>query len=205
MKSSLLAPYLHALEAGSTLRWKGRVNQVVGNLIESEGPFGFVGESCEIMGAGDKTYAAEIVGFRGTTILSMTADQPQGIRLGDQIVAWGARPSIRVGAGLLGRVIDPAGNPLDGKRRLPRHTRGHQIDGSAPLPLERVAIREPLGCGIKAIDGFMTCGMRSACRHSRRKRRGKEHADWDDGARNSRRHDGSGAGRRAWSRSGRVP
>src|SRR5271166_6587685 len=102
MKTSLLAPYLHALQAGSTLRWKGRVNQVVGNLIESEGPFGFVGESCEIMGAGDKTYAAEIVGFRGTTILSMTADQPQGIRLGDQIVAWGARPSIRVGAGLLG-------------------------------------------------------------------------------------------------------
>jgi flagellum-specific ATP synthase len=157
MKSSLLAPYLHALQAGSTLRWKGRVNQVVGNLIESEGPFGFVGESCEIMGAGDKTYAAEIVGFRGTTILSMTADQPQGIRLGDQIVAWGARPSIRVGAGLLGRVIDPAGNPLDGKGDY-RATHAVTIDGSAPLPLERVAIREPLGCGIRAIDGFLTCG-----------------------------------------------
>jgi flagellum-specific ATP synthase len=157
MKSSLLAPYLHALEAGSTLRWKGRVKQVVGNLIESEGPFGFVGESCEIMGAGEKSYAAEIVGFRGTTILSMTADQPQGIRLGDQIVAWGARPSIRVGAGLLGRVIDPAGNPLDGKGDY-RATHAVTIDGSAPLPLERVAIREPLGCGIKAIDGFITCG-----------------------------------------------
>jgi flagellum-specific ATP synthase len=157
MKSSLLAPYLHALEAGSTLRWKGRVKQVVGNLIESEGPFGFVGESCEILGAGEKSYAAEIVGFRGTTILSMTADQPQGIRLGDQIVAWGARPSIRVGAGLLGRVIDPAGNPLDGKGDY-RATHAVMIDGSAPLPLERVAIREPLGCGIKAIDGFLTCG-----------------------------------------------
>jgi flagellum-specific ATP synthase len=157
MKTSLLAPYLHALQAGSTLRWKGRVNQVVGNLIESEGPFGFVGESCEIMGAGDKTYAGEIVGFRGNTILSMTADHPQGIRLGDQIVAWGARPSIRVGAGLLGRVIDPAGNPLDGKGDY-RATHAVTIDGSAPLPLERVPIREPLGCGIKAIDGFLTCG-----------------------------------------------
>jgi flagellum-specific ATP synthase len=87
----------------------------------------------------------------------MTADQPQGIRLGDQIVAWGARPSIRVGAGLLGRVIDPAGNPLDGKGDY-RATHAVTIDGSAPLPLERVAIREPLGCGIKAIDGFLTCG-----------------------------------------------
>ena len=48
MSRSLLAPYLHALKAGSTLRWKGRINQVIGNLIESEGPFGFVGESCQI-------------------------------------------------------------------------------------------------------------------------------------------------------------
>jgi len=157
MNNQILAPYLNALQAGSTLRWKGRVNQVVGNLIESEGPFGFVGESCEIMGAGDKTYAAEIVGFRGSTILSMTADHPRGIRLGDQIVAWGARPSIRVGPGLLGRVIDPAGNPLDGKGDY-RATHAVTIDGSAPLPLERVPIREPLGCGIKAIDGFLTCG-----------------------------------------------
>ncbi|MGA3047985.1 MAG: FliI/YscN family ATPase [Terracidiphilus sp.] len=157
MKTSILTPYLHALEAGSTLRWKGRINQVVGNLIESEGPFGFVGESCEIMGAGDKLYAGEIVGFRGSTILSMTAELPQGIRLGDQIVAWGARPSIRVGPELLGRVIDPAGNPLDGKGDY-RATHAVSIDGSAPLPLDRVPIREPLGCGIKAIDGFITCG-----------------------------------------------
>jgi hypothetical protein len=63
MKTSLLAPYLHALQAGSTLRWKGRVNQVIGNLIESEGPFGFVGESCEIMGAGDKAYAGRSSAF----------------------------------------------------------------------------------------------------------------------------------------------
>ena len=52
MSRSILAPYMHHLDAGSTLRWRGRVNQVVGNLIESEGPFCFVGESCEITGAG---------------------------------------------------------------------------------------------------------------------------------------------------------
>ena len=157
MNRSLLAPYLHALEAGSTLRWKGRINQVIGNLIESEGPFGFVGESCEILGDGGRSYAGEIVGFRGSTMLSMAAVHPQGIRLGDEIVTWGARPSIRVGPELLGRVIDPAGNPLDGKGDY-RATRSVIIDGSAPLPLERVPIREPLGCGIRAIDGFLTCG-----------------------------------------------
>jgi flagellum-specific ATP synthase len=154
---SILASYIHALETGSTLRWRGRINQVIGNLIESEGPAGFVGESCEIVSDSGRSYAGEIVGFRGSTMLSMAADHPQGIRLGDYIVTWGARPSIRVGPELLGRVIDPAGNPLDGKGDY-RATRAVIIDGSAPLPLERVPIREPLGCGIRAIDGFLTCG-----------------------------------------------
>ncbi|HTV16379.1 MAG TPA: FliI/YscN family ATPase [Acidobacteriaceae bacterium] len=158
MSRPLLAPYTHHLEAGSTLRWKGRVNQVVGNLVESSGPFCSVGESCEIQSASGQSYAGEIIGFRGSTMLSMTADQPRGIRFGDRIVTWGARPSIRVGPGLLGRVIDTTGNPLDGKGDY-RATHAVAIDGSAPLPLDRVPIREPLGCGIRAIDGFLTCGL----------------------------------------------
>jgi flagellum-specific ATP synthase len=157
MSRPLLAPYTRHLETSSTLRWKGQINQVVGNLVESTGPFCFVGESCEIRGDGGKTYSGEIIGFRGSTMLSMAADQPQGIRFGDEIVTWGARPSIRVGPGLLGRVIDTAGNPLDGKGEY-RATHSVVIDGSAPLPLDRVPIREPLSCGIRAIDGFLTCG-----------------------------------------------
>ena len=157
MNRALLAPYIHYLETGSTLRWSGRVNQVVGNLIESDGPFCSVGECCEIVGGGERGYAGEIIGFRGSTILSMSADSPQGIRFGDKIMTWGARPSIRVGPGMLGRVIDTTGTPLDGKGDY-RATHSVSIDGSAPLPLERVPIREPLGCGIRAIDGFVTCG-----------------------------------------------
>jgi flagellum-specific ATP synthase len=156
MSRALLAPYRHYLEAGSTLRWKGRINQVLGNLVESDGPFGFVGESCEIAGGGG-SFAGEIIGFRGSTMLSMAVEQPRGIRYGDQIVTWGARPSVRVGPGLLGRVIDAAGNPLDGKGEY-RATHSVMLDGSAPLPLDRDPIREPLGCGIRAIDGFLTCG-----------------------------------------------
>ena len=57
-------------------------------------------------------------------MLSMAADQPQGIRFGDQIVTWGARPSVRVGPGMLGRVIDTAGNPLDGKGEYRADTLG---------------------------------------------------------------------------------
>jgi flagellum-specific ATP synthase len=79
------------------------------------------------------------------------------VRFGDQIETWGARPSVRVGPGALGRVVDTAGNPLDGRGEY-RATHSVLIDGSAPLPLERVPIREPLSCGIRAIDGFLTCG-----------------------------------------------
>jgi flagellum-specific ATP synthase len=157
MSRPLLAPYTHYLQVGSTLRWRGRITQVIGNLIESDGPFCSVGESCQLVGHGGKSYSGEIIGFRGSTMLSMAADQPQGIRFGDQLVTWGARPSIRVGPGMLGRVIDTAGNPLDGKAEY-RAIHTVNLDGSAPLPLDRVPIREPLSCGIRAIDGFLTCG-----------------------------------------------
>jgi flagellum-specific ATP synthase len=157
MKRALLAPFTHRLESGSTLRWKGRINQVVGNLVESDGPFCFVGESCEIKDSAGRSYSGEIIGFRGSTMLSMTADPLRGVRFGDRIETWGARPSIRVGPGLLGRVVDTAGNALDGKGEY-RATHSVLIDGSAPLPLDRVPIREPLSCGIRAIDGFVTCG-----------------------------------------------
>jgi len=157
MTRALLAPYAHRLETGSTLRWKGRINQVVGNLVESEGPFCFVGESCEIKDTSGRSYMGEIIGFRGSTMLSMTADPLRGVRFGDQIVTWGTRPSVRVGPGLLGRVVDTAGNPQDGKGDY-RATHSVPIDGLAPLPLDRVSIREPLSCGIRAIDGFLTCG-----------------------------------------------
>ncbi len=157
MKSEILAPYARHLESSSTLRWRGRVSQVVGNLVESEGPFSFLGEACEILDANGRSYAGEIIGFRGSTMLSMTADPLRGIRFGDQIVTWGARPSVRVGPDLLGRVVDSAGNPLDGKGDY-RATGVVPIAGSAPLPLERVSIRTPLSCGIRAIDGFLTCG-----------------------------------------------
>ena len=154
MSSELLGPFTRHLQSSSTLRWKGRINQVVGNLVESDGPFCFVGESCEIIDSRGRSYAGEIIGFRGSTMLSMTADPPRGISFGDQIVTWGARPSVRVGPDLLGRVLGTAGNPLDGKGEY-RATATLPINGSAPLPLERVPIRAPLSCGIHA---FLTCG-----------------------------------------------
>jgi flagellum-specific ATP synthase len=152
-----LAPYFQQLKSASTLRWSGRVLQVIGNLIESEGPFCSVGDACQILSSDGSTYAGEVVGFRGPVMLSMTLQVPRGIRYGDQVIASGMRPSIRVGPELLGRVIDGTGEALDGLGGYGAR-RTMIVDGSAPLPLDRVPIREPLGCGVRALDAFVTCG-----------------------------------------------
>jgi flagellum-specific ATP synthase len=157
MNPGSLAPYKNWLRGASTLRWTGRVSQVVGNLVESAGPFCSVGECCEITNSHGIKMAGEIVGFRDSAVLAMPLEKPAGIRFGDPIVTWGATPSMRVGPELLGRVIDASGAPLDSRGEYRAKTT-MRLDGAAPLPLERVAIRDTLSCGIRAVDGFLTCG-----------------------------------------------
>jgi flagellum-specific ATP synthase len=133
------------------------VTEIVGNLVESAGPFCSVGESCEIVDSGGSRFSGEIVGFRGSKVLSMSLEMPQGIRFGDRIVTWGARPSLRVGPEMLGRVIDATGQPLDSMGEY-KATTSRLIDGVAPQALDRTLISEPIGCGVRAVDGFLTCG-----------------------------------------------
>lgn len=152
-----LDSYHSWLQDNSSIRWQGQITQVVGNLVESSGPFCSVGESCEIISSNGKHFAGEIVGFRGSHVLSMSLEKPQGIRFGDRIVTWSGKPSVRVGPELLGRVLDATGQPLDSKAEY-RGMKSIAVDGSAPLPLTRKLIDEPLACGIRAIDGFLTCG-----------------------------------------------
>jgi flagellum-specific ATP synthase len=136
-------------------------------------------------------------------MLSMAADNPQGIRFGDQIMTWGARPSVRVGPGLLGRVIDHHWAIRWMEKGEYRATHGVSIDGSAPLALERVPIREPLGCGIRAIDGFLTCGRGQRLGIFGGSGVGKSTLIGMM-ARGTGGHDGAGAGWRARPRSRRV-
>ena len=152
-----LAAYASWVRACPELRWRGRVKQVIGGLIESEGPFCSVGEVCEITDSQGRVLPGEIVGFRGATVLSMPLESPEGVRYGDSICAWGTHPAIRVGDGLLGRVIDGSGRPLDNQRPCGAGEEW-KLDRQAPLPMERIPIREPIGCGIRAVDAFLTCG-----------------------------------------------
>jgi flagellum-specific ATP synthase len=153
----VLSAYFSHLETSSALRWRGRVTQVVGQLIESEGPFSTIGEACEIVDSRGRRWPGEIVGFRGHTVLSMTLRRPTGICYGDQVEVWGRRPALGVSSELLGRVVDGAGQPIDGGA-APACRERVALDREAPAALERVPIRETLGCGIRAIDAFLTCG-----------------------------------------------
>ncbi len=154
---ALLAPFFRRLEGLSTARWCGRVTKAVGHIVESQGPFCSLGECCEIVAPDGRTSAGEVVGFRGSTVLSMPLDRLSGIRFGDRILTWGAKPTLRVGEELLGRVIDGAGKPLDSGADV-RAREYWPLHAAGPRPLERVSIREPLGCGVRAIDAFITCG-----------------------------------------------
>ncbi len=156
-EAKLLFPYFARLESRSSLRWHGRVTQVSGSLIESEGPFSSVGDTCHVINARGQQMAGEVVGFRGTTVLSMPLDMPRGVRYGDRVMSWGERATLRVGEDMLGRVLDGSGRVLDSCGGY-RGREYRVLDASAPLPLERVRIREPIGCGIRAVDAFLTCG-----------------------------------------------
>ena len=154
---SLLSPYFRRLESLSTARWYGRVTKAVGHIVESEGPYCSLGECCEIFGPTGEPHAGEVVGFRGSTVLSMPLERLNGIRYGDRIATWGAKATLRVGEELLGRVIDGVGKPLDSQPDY--HAREYwPLHSLGPLPLDRHSIREPLGCGVRAIDAFLTCG-----------------------------------------------
>jgi flagellum-specific ATP synthase len=152
-----LARYLSYLENAPLQKWMGRVIKVAGQGIESEGPPCALGEICRVTNQAGQVWLGEVIGFRGSTVLSMPLASPEGIRYGDRIATWGERPAIRVGHEMLGRVLDGAGAPLDSLGPYTANS-SRTIHSSAPLPLERLAIHEPLNCGVRAIDGFLTCG-----------------------------------------------
>lgn len=154
---STLDSYLEQVESMGGLRWRGKVTRATGQLVESEGPFCSVGECCEITDGVGNVYEGEVVGFRGPTVLSMTLAKVIGIRYGDLITTRGVHPSIGVGPGLAGRVIDGSGKALDSSSRL-RIERKWPLHTSPPSALERVPITDPAGCGVRAIDSLITAG-----------------------------------------------
>jgi flagellum-specific ATP synthase len=155
--SASLDRYFSRLRRGQPWRWRGQVLESVGQTIESSGPLASVGECCEIVDRFGRTHRAEVIGFRGSNVLSMPAESNEGIRFGDEVLASGARPEIEVGSALMGRVLNALGEPID-SLHPPKATGTASLEGKLHSPLDRVPIKRPLGTGIRAIDALLTVG-----------------------------------------------
>jgi flagellum-specific ATP synthase len=150
-------PHLEALERLETYRWTGTVTELVGLLIESEGPAAAVGDFCEIHCAGGRRIRTQVVGFRDGRVLSLPLEETGGIQLGDRVVARKEEARVGVGRDLLGRVLDGFGQPMD-SGAPPEAEEWYELYRPPPGPLEREPIREPLVTGIRAIDSLLPCG-----------------------------------------------
>ncbi|MDB5840448.1 MAG: Flagellum-specific synthase FliI [Herminiimonas sp.] len=149
-----------ALEQAQMVRIRGRVIQVTGTIIKAVVPSVRVGEICLLRNPGSyDEIKAEVVGFsRGTALLMPTGDT-QGISAETEVIPTGRVHMVPVGMGLLGRVLDGLGNPIDVATRGPLAvTRYYPVFADAPDPLTRRLISEPVSLGIRALDGLLTCG-----------------------------------------------
>jgi flagellum-specific ATP synthase len=155
--SAILERYFTRLERGQPWRWRGQVLESVGQTIESAGPLASVGECCEIQDQFGHAHLAEVIGFRGSNVLSMPVESTEGIRFGNRVEALGIHPEIEVGPALMGRVLNALGEPID-DGPLPAVTQIFALEGAVRRPLERVSIRTPLGTGIRVLDGLLTVG-----------------------------------------------
>ncbi len=152
-----LGLYSAFVEQSAALRWAGSVSKVVGQVVESDGPACSIGDGCEFVMRSGGRVPGQVIGFRNKTVLAMPLTNPAGLRFGDRVCATGVRPALRVGDALMGRVIDACGEPIDGAGPL-RVTDSWPIDQAPPAAMERVNIDASLGCGVRAIDAFVTCG-----------------------------------------------
>jgi flagellum-specific ATP synthase len=138
----------------------GKVTKVVGLTVESQGPTAALGEACWIYcGPEQRARLAEVVGFRDGKLLLMPWEGLEGISIGDGVQSTGAPPQIPVGPAVLGRLIDPLGRPIDDLGPLPSDIATAPFIRDVPPPSRRPRINKIFETGVRAIDGFATCGV----------------------------------------------
>lgn len=154
-----LKRYYRALEGATLVKMHGKVTQVIGLVVESEGPAVKVGEICNIYAKDDAGRAtlAEVVGFKSNKVLLMPLGEMSGIGPGCEVRSTGKPMVVKVGMELLGRVLDGLGNPIDGKGPL-HSTETYPIYNNPPNPVTRPRIKEHIATGIRAIDALLTFG-----------------------------------------------
>jgi flagellum-specific ATP synthase len=136
----------------------GRVTRVVGLVIEAAGLDVGLGELCRVTSlTDDRSILAEVVGFHERGVLLMPLGELDGLHPGSSVRALGRSFGVDVGPGLLGRILNGLGHPIDGKGKLDVEERV-PLSAEPPNPLDRQMIDVPLETGVRAIDGMLTIG-----------------------------------------------
>ncbi|SFT71104.1 flagellum-specific ATP synthase [Selenomonas sp. GACV-9] len=154
-----IGKFTDAVAACPSMKLTGKVTQVIGLVIEAQGPTVSVGELCYVHSrfANVPPIPAEVVGFREGYVMLMPVGEMQGIGPGCEVVSAQKMLQVKVGPELLGRVLDGLGNPMDDKGPL-LCKEEYPLQADPPAPLTRPRIHENLYVGVRAIDGLITMG-----------------------------------------------
>ena len=135
----------------------GTLVRVVGLTLEARGLQAPLGALCRVRSDDGAAVDAEVVGFNDGVLYLMPFTEPLGIGPGARVALLARIPSAALGEGLLGRVIDGLGQPLDGgPQPLCEDRLG--LRGLPLNPMARGAIDTPFDVGVRAINGLLTLG-----------------------------------------------
>jgi ATP synthase in type III secretion protein N len=117
-----------------------------------------VGDLCELIVPGTGwRMKAEVIGLTQQSTLLMPFGDLEGISAQTEVVNLGNRHTIKVGAGLLGRILDGFGEPMDRQGAISA-TAEYAVRAPAPDPLTRRRVTQSLQTGVRVIDGLVTSG-----------------------------------------------
>jgi flagellum-specific ATP synthase len=137
---------------------QGVLTRVTGMMLSARGVRAPLGAYCEVIAEQGEGIMCEVVGFRDGEIMLMPLSVVQGLLPGAAVRVLTLTARVGVGAGLLGRVVDGLGDPLDGGAAI-EHEVFVPLRGERRNPLHRAAITEPLDVGVRAINTFLTVGQ----------------------------------------------
>lgn len=153
-----LQSYIDAVDWLTTVEVRGRVTEIIGLLIRAAVPGARVGEVCLIYSPQrPKPLRAEVVGFRGSEAILMPLGEIADVAMGSEVVPTGSQLSVRVGDGLLGRVLDGLGEPADGKGPIEDALK-RSVMSRPPDPMRRRRVTKKLKTDVRALDGLLTVG-----------------------------------------------
>ena len=135
----------------------GRVVRMIGLKIEAAGCTGAVGSRCLVRLAPNRNIVAEIVGFSDGRLVLMPESSVEGLAIGAPVIPLEEENAVAVGEEMMGRVLDGAGQYIDGGGDVLPLKRT-ALRGEALNPLSREAITEPLDVGVRAINALTTIG-----------------------------------------------